>query len=487
MADTSFENELNSVTNKLINVTIGEVIDMSGNDWEDVLLLIKEKKMKRQSCDIETLEKECTERYHMDPTSFNAAISKLVDMKCIKQILWRGKVTFSLLSPEVAPFESAPEVQISSNTDFTDFKKYVTDSLGSLNLKIEKYQSSLEIKDVVIKLLREELKSTQDTLKSVLAQHSEFLKRFSPTKTSSMPSEITQSYKRNELSEIIEDIPFDESLFINSNTYNDPLNDFANSNKSYNDPLNELSIKQQLSKIRTKNHNDFISKFSRTKNVIDKNQVDKKGSKADVSIVDGILLRKNKVKAQDTEAEKVKVDNSIKVSKNIDDQKSRNHVVICGDSLLNNIEGNGVSSKKVKSIVRNFPGADSEDMLDYIKPILAKKKPDYLILHVGTNDLTSGCDTNSNLEKIRKLIHELSPKTELVISKVIVRDDKPGISSRVENLNLVLESFAEKYNLFQISHGNITRKMLSKKKLHLNGNGISQFAQNLKNFVIKNC
>ena len=302
-----------------------------------------------------------------------------------------------------------------------------------------------------------------------------------------MPSEITQSYKRNELSEIIEDIPFDESLFINSNTYNDPLNDFANSNKSYNDPLNELSIKQQLSKIRTKNHNDFISKLSRKKNVTDKIQVDKKGSKADVSIVDGILLRKNKVKAQDTEAEKVKVDNSIKVSKNIDDQKSRNHVVICGDSLLNNIEGNGVSSKKVKSIVRNFPGADSEDMLDYIKPILTKKEPDYLILHVGTNDLTSGCDTNSNLERIRKLIHELSPKTELVISKVIVRDDKPGISSRVENLNLVLESFAEKYNLFQISHGNITRKMLSKKKLHLNGNGISQFAQNLKNFVIKNC
>lgn len=243
MADRSFETELNSVTDKLVNVTIGDMIDSSSNDWQDVLLLIKEKKMKRQSCDIETLEKECIERYHMDHTFFAAAISKLIDMKCIKQILWRGKVTFSLLSPEVAPFEVPPEAQFHPSSDFIDFKKYVTDSLGMLNLKIEKYQSSLEIKDVVIKLLREELKSTQETLKSVLVQNSELLKRFSPSKKLTTHSEII--HEKNVLSEIIEDIPFDESVITNLNTYNDPLKD--------------LTIREQLSKIRTKKHDAFIT------------------------------------------------------------------------------------------------------------------------------------------------------------------------------------------------------------------------------------
>uniref|UniRef100_A0A7M5XKD4 Scavenger receptor cysteine-rich type 1 M130 n=1 Tax=Clytia hemisphaerica TaxID=252671 RepID=A0A7M5XKD4_9CNID len=85
----------------------------------------------------------------------------------------------------------------------------------------------------------------------------------------------------------------------------------------------------------------------------------------------------------------------------------RKDVLICGDSMLNNIEGNGVSTKSVKSIVRSFPGADSTDMIDYLKPLLNKKKPKYLILHVGTNDITV-----KNLEKIREMINQITPETE---------------------------------------------------------------------------
>lgn len=152
--------------------------------------------------------------------------------------------------------------------------------------------------------------------------------------------------------------------------------------------------------------------------------------------------------------------------------------------MRNNIEGNGVSTKSVKSIVRSFPGADSTDMIDYLKPLLNKKKPKYLILHVGTNDITSGCDTVKNLEKIREMINQITPETELIISNVITRDDKQGIQSEVNGINSVLHDFCEKYNLYLVNHDNITRKMLSKKKLHLNGTGISRFAQNLKEFIL---
>ena len=164
----------------------------------------------------------------------------------------------------------------------------------------------------------------------------------------------------------------------------------------------------------------------------------------------------------------------------------RNDVLICGDSLLNNVEGN-VSTKKVRSIVRSFPGADSQDMIDYLRPILTKKKPRYLIVHVGTNDITSGCDRTKNLESIRLMQRELSPNTELIFSKVIIREDKPEMNRKVESVNVLLEKFCEKHNLYILNNDNITKKMLSRKKLHLNGTGISRFAQNLKSFVTEKC
>lgn len=45
-------------------------------------------------------------------------------------------------------------------------------------------------------------------------------------------------------------------------------------------------------------------------------------------------------------------------------------------------------SKNHRVKVNAFPGATIEDMADYIKPIL-RKKPEELVLHVGTNDLTT--------------------------------------------------------------------------------------------------
>ncbi|XP_057297117.1 uncharacterized protein LOC130626022 [Hydractinia symbiolongicarpus] len=38
-------------------------------------------------------------------------------------------------------------------------------------------------------------------------------------------------------------------------------------------------------------------------------------------------------------------------------------------------------------ILKSFPGATTEDMYEYVKPTM-KKKPDNIILHVGTNDLS---------------------------------------------------------------------------------------------------
>ena len=63
------------------------------------------------------------------------------------------------------------------------------------------------------------------------------------------------------------------------------------------------------------------------------------------------------------------------------------NVIIIGDSMLNNVTSRGLSkSKKVE--VLNFSGATSTDIVNKMDDIL-EDKPQSLIVHVGTNDLTN--------------------------------------------------------------------------------------------------
>ena len=468
MADTSFETELSSLTDKLVNVTIGDNIESTNGDWENVLSLIKERKSKKQACDVDTLKNESFKRFHLDEVSFTSCMSKLKEMNHIKEIKRKGKVTFSLLTVDAPPFEPSGEVEQtqtfteSDHDDYVDFKKYVTESIGILDRKIDKYQANFEIKDAVIKLLKEELLNTQESLKIALQQNSDLIKRISLSSdcsnenhnficsqdTSRDNLQIDDINNENNLSQIINDIPFDKSI------------------NYYDDPLKDLSVADQLEKVRTKQRNTYISSTQKKSNL---KQLKDDSQKA-VKVSEKSEAQKSKSKANS--------------------EKVRNEVVICGDSMLNNIVGNGVSTKFTRSLVRSFPGADSDDMLDYLKPILTKKKPRYLILHVGTNDITSGCDTSKNLERIRDLVIEISPNTELIISNVIVRDDKNAtkdMKNEVKLKNELLSKFCERFNLHLINHDNIGKNMFSIKKLHLNGNGISKLAQNLKLFITENC
>ena len=58
---------------------------------------------------------------------------------------------------------------------------------------------------------------------------------------------------------------------------------------------------------------------------------------------------------------------------------------IVGDSMVNGIDEKRLSQKYGNVKVFHFSGARIEDLNHYIVPII-KNKPDYLILHVGTND-----------------------------------------------------------------------------------------------------
>ena len=62
----------------------------------------------------------------------------------------------------------------------------------------------------------------------------------------------------------------------------------------------------------------------------------------------------------------------------------------------------GVKENGIRKIAKNntikvkcHSGATTEDLIDYINPVI-RKKPDVIILHGGTNDITNDIDTGKN-------------------------------------------------------------------------------------------
>ena len=80
---------------------------------------------------------------------------------------------------------------------------------------------------------------------------------------------------------------------------------------------------------------------------------------------------------------------------------------VAGDSMLKNLKGYLMSgTKSVK--IRFFPGASTEDMKDFIKPLL-NRDPSHSVLHVGTNNLV---DHSPN-----QIVEEMKLLVDMIISQ----------------------------------------------------------------------
>ena len=97
-----------------------------------------------------------------------------------------------------------------------------------------------------------------------------------------------------------------------------------------------------------------------------------------------------------------------------------------------------------------------------------ERKPEIIICHTGTNDITNKIDKITNCQIVVNKIKKKSPHTKIVISSLITRKDKPGYDEKVKILNAELKKFCNENLIDFISHGNIDETCLSFKKLHLN-------------------
>ena len=166
--------------------------------------------------------------------------------------------------------------------------------------------------------------------------------------------------------------------------------------------------------------------------------------------------------------------------------KERKRSTIVGNFMLNGIFDEGIQKHHNITITRH-PGATTRDIVDYVKPVI-RKKPDCLIIHAGTNDMTMKEGVNTeNLKMIVKQTKQVLPDTTVVLSFVVIRRDKQALQKRVSvpNLNKEIKELTKEMKIVLIDNANLDVSCLSRKKFYLNEKGNSYLASNFLNSIRK--
>ena len=82
--------------------------------------------------------------------------------------------------------------------------------------------------------------------------------------------------------------------------------------------------------------------------------------------------------------------------------------------------------------------------------VLMKNKPDNMLIHVGTNDITNGVNLLNSVRKIVKQVSEIFPRTTVTFSSILVRKDKLNVEKPLMDTNTRLKNYCrQKGNQFR--------------------------------------
>ena len=126
---------------------------------------------------------------------------------------------------------------------------------------------------------------------------------------------------------------------------------------------------------------------------------------------------------------------------------------------------------------KSFSGATCKDMKHYIVSTL-EKKPDELILHIGTNDLKDRApkEVVRDIMALKDFIVKKSPRTKVTISELTLRTDNKKINDKVTKFNELLKKACINSKLTVIEHTDIGDQCVNQSGVHLNKKGTSLFA-----------
>ena len=149
--------------------------------------------------------------------------------------------------------------------------------------------------------------------------------------------------------------------------------------------------------------------------------------------------------------------------------------------MLNGSNEKGLSHKhRVK--VFDKPGVISQRILNEADDVI-KSKSEYLVTHVGTNDLTNGINLLNNAKKIVKKISEKLPNTCIAFSNIINKKDLKGIYKKLAETNQRLKNYCRQMDISYVESANINEDYLDVNKFHLNCKGNSCFSKKFLKYI----
>ena len=194
--------------------------------------------------------------------------------------------------------------------------------------------------------------------------------------------------------------------------------------------------------------------------------------------------KKRAVKKQPNNPNAGNRESSATGNNNLEPDRTKTSTIIAGDSILKHLQGRNLSGPLSKVHVSSFPGCSTADMTDHIRP-LVRRKPDSIIIHVGTNSLRT---TNSSRQCADEIV-DLARMVEhegisTAISSITARADDPELSKRATEVNKVLRKFCRQNDWGFIEHNNIVAdKHLNRSRLHLNRAGTNLLSQNFLSYI----
>ena len=168
-------------------------------------------------------------------------------------------------------------------------------------------------------------------------------------------------------------------------------------------------------------------------------------------------------------------------------------VAVVGDSMIKRMSSHDIKKRTTTTptFVRPFSGAKIEDMFDYILPVL-RRRPDVVVLHIGTNDLGDRSLTSEEiiLQRLDELVKFLQDSGVIVIISFVIGRCDMCINSRIRNYNKLLLDYCARNSIIFIDNDNIDFMKISRDGVHLNAEGASILCDNIAkciDYVIPYC
>ena len=158
---------------------------------------------------------------------------------------------------------------------------------------------------------------------------------------------------------------------------------------------------------------------------------------------------------------------------------------ILGDSLVKDVKGWKIQEKLVnkQQVVKSFSGAKTECMSEYIKPTL-KRNSDRIILHTGTNDLSTDSTDKELATSIINMVTDISASCPSIsVSGIVPRADQ--YAKKARDVNKILKRMRSERNICYISHENINNTHLNGSKIHLAKLGTKLMTKSFAKFIDK--